>query len=155
MSYSLTLAATGGTTPYTWSLTSGTLPGGLNLNASTGLISGTPTAVANATALTFKVNDSTVPTSQTNTVSLTITITGPSVLLSWVASTSPATSGYNVYRSSTSGSGYTRINVSTVLGLTYTDTIVVSGQTYYYVTTAVDSSGDESPFSNQIQATIP
>src|ERR1019366_7722010 len=56
--YSQTLAATGGTVPYTWSLASGTLPGGLTLNPSTGLISGTPTAVANATALTFKVTDS-------------------------------------------------------------------------------------------------
>ena len=37
-SYSATLVATGGTTPYTWSLTSGTLPTGLQLNASTGAI---------------------------------------------------------------------------------------------------------------------
>ncbi|MGA8730703.1 MAG: Ig domain-containing protein, partial [Terracidiphilus sp.] len=53
--YSATLAATGGTSPYAWSLTSGTLPAGLTLNAATGAISGTPTAAANATALTFMV----------------------------------------------------------------------------------------------------
>lgn len=41
--YSQTLAATG-TTPITWSIDSGNLPGGLTLNASTGVISGTPTA---------------------------------------------------------------------------------------------------------------
>jgi hypothetical protein len=103
MSYSQTLSATGGIMPYTWSLASGTLPSGLTLNASTGLISGTPTAVANATALTFNITDSTTPASQTNTARLTITITGPSVLLSWVASASSATSGYNVYRSGTNG----------------------------------------------------
>jgi uncharacterized protein YjdB len=38
--YSQTLGATGGKTPYTWSITSGTLPAGLTLNASTGQITG-------------------------------------------------------------------------------------------------------------------
>src|ERR1700733_7777983 len=72
--YSTTLAATGGTTPYTWSLTSGTLPSGLSLNASTGAIIGTPTATANATSLTFKVTDSSTPV-QSNSVTLSLTIT--------------------------------------------------------------------------------
>lgn len=42
--YTQTLEATGGTTPYTWSLASGSLPGGLSLDAATGVISGTPNA---------------------------------------------------------------------------------------------------------------
>ncbi len=42
--YSVTLAAAGGPAPYTWSLASGALPAGLQLNSSTGTISGTPTA---------------------------------------------------------------------------------------------------------------
>lgn len=41
--YSQTLAATGGTPPYTWSITAGALPPGLTLTPATGLISGTPT----------------------------------------------------------------------------------------------------------------
>ena len=44
--YSQNLAATGGTTPLTWSLTAGSLPTGLTLNASTGVISGTVSASA-------------------------------------------------------------------------------------------------------------
>jgi hypothetical protein len=42
-SYSQTLTASGGTAPYTWSILSGSLPTGLNINASSGTISGTPT----------------------------------------------------------------------------------------------------------------
>ena len=72
-SYSATLVATGGTTPYTWSLSSGTLPSGLSLNASTGAIIGTPTAAANASPLTFTVNDSSNPV-QSASVSLGLTI---------------------------------------------------------------------------------
>jgi hypothetical protein len=41
--YSATITASGGKTPYQWSLTSGQLPNGVTLNSSTGAISGTPT----------------------------------------------------------------------------------------------------------------
>jgi hypothetical protein len=43
--YSQTLAATGGTTPYSWSVSAGTLPAGLSLSAA-GVLSGTPTSAA-------------------------------------------------------------------------------------------------------------
>jgi fibronectin type 3 domain-containing protein len=75
--------------------------------------------------------------------------------LNWTASTSTGVTGYNVYRSTVSGSSYAKINLSLVVGATYTDATVVSGQTYYYVTTAVDASGDESIYSNDVQAVIP
>jgi hypothetical protein len=77
-----------------------------------------------------------------------------SVALSWNASTS-AVSGYNVYRSTVSGSNYTKINSSLVVGLSYSDATVQSSTTYYYVTTAVDSNGVESSYSNQVTAPIP
>ena len=44
--YSQTLAATGGATPYTWSVSSGSLPHYLSINSSTGVISGTPDTAA-------------------------------------------------------------------------------------------------------------
>src|SRR5579859_686996 len=91
------------------------------------------------------------------TVSLTGTGIAPtphSVALSWTASTSTV-SGYNVYRGMVSGGPYTKINSSLVATVTYTDSTVQSGTTYYYVTTAVDSSGNESVFSNEVSAPIP
>ena len=57
-SYTSTLAVTGGTGPFTWTLFGGVLPAGLSLNAGTGVVSGTPTAVENPTAV-FTVTDST------------------------------------------------------------------------------------------------
>jgi len=39
--------------------------------------------------------------------------------------------------------------------LSYTDSTVAASTVYYYVGTAVDSSGNESTYSNQATATIP
>ena len=76
--YSQTMRATGGSGAYTWQLTAGTLPAGLTLTASSGLISGTPTAAVNATPLSFQVTDSSSPV-QTATVSLNLTIAPPAL----------------------------------------------------------------------------
>ena len=91
------------------------------------------------------------------TISLTGTGAQPSshtVALSWNASTSNVT-GYNVYRSTTSGAGYLRITTSPVTSLTYVDDAVLSATTYFYVTTAVDENGIESSDSNEAEAIIP
>jgi len=77
-----------------------------------------------------------------------------SVSLSWTASTSTVV-GYNVYRGGTSGGPYTRINSALDSNTSYMDSSVQAGQTYYYVTTAVDSTGAESAYSNQVQGVIP
>jgi hypothetical protein len=78
-----------------------------------------------------------------------------SVALAWIASTTSTVVGYNVYRSTVSGTGYAKINSAFDSALTYTDSTVQNGTTYYYVTTAVDSSGNESLYSNETQAFIP
>jgi hypothetical protein len=87
-----------------------------------------------------------------------VTDTGPSphtVTLSWTASTSPNVSGYNVYRGTSSGGPYTKVNSAQIAGTSYLDTTVQSGQTYYYVATAVGSDSSESGYSNQAQAVVP
>ena len=63
--YSATLTASGGTAPYTWSITSGTLPLGLTLNAATGEISGSPT-VSGTIQLTTQLVDSGTPARTTS-----------------------------------------------------------------------------------------
>lgn len=77
-----------------------------------------------------------------------------SVDLTWNASTSPV-NGYNVYRGSKSGGPYAKINSSLNPSTTYTDKNVTTSTTYYYVTTAVNSSGQESGYSNQVQVSVP
>lgn len=80
--------------------------------------------------------------------------TSHSVGLSWTASTS-VVAGYNVYRSQTSGGPYTKLDASIVPTNSYTDSAVLSGQTYYYVATSMTSSGVESADSTQVTAVIP
>jgi hypothetical protein len=76
-----------------------------------------------------------------------------SVNLSWSGSSSAV--AFNVYRGNLSGGPYTKINPVLNATTTYNDSSVQGGQAYYYVTTAVDSSGAQSGYSNQIQAVIP
>ncbi len=77
-----------------------------------------------------------------------------SVALNWGASSS-SVAGYNVYRSTVSGSSYAKMNGSVLGGVSYADSSVQSGQTYYYVATAVDAGGNESAYSNQVSAIVP
>jgi fibronectin type 3 domain-containing protein len=47
------------------------------------------------------------------------------------------------------------MNASPVGGVSYADSSVLSGQTYYYVATSVDASGSESVYSNEVSAIVP
>ncbi|MDR3744583.1 MAG: putative Ig domain-containing protein [Acidobacteriaceae bacterium] len=86
VAYAQTLAATGGTPAYTWSVTSGSLPAGLNLAATTGVISGTPTA-SGTSSFTATVADNSSP-AQTQSVATSITVAQA------VQSTGPGTTWY-------------------------------------------------------------
>jgi hypothetical protein len=78
-----------------------------------------------------------------------------SAALTWTASTSTGVVGYNVYRGTQTGGPYTKLTASPVAVTSYTDTGVQAGANYYYVVTAVNSTGQESTYSNQVLATIP
>ncbi|PZG12832.1 hypothetical protein C1I95_25035 [Micromonospora craterilacus] len=90
--YSYQLTVTGGTAPFAWSVSAGSLPPGLNLNSSTGLLSGTPT-VAGTFPFTVRVTDS-FAQSATRPVSLVITpLAGLSISVPSTASLGRGTPG--------------------------------------------------------------
>jgi len=77
-----------------------------------------------------------------------------SVTLTWTPSASVGVTRYNIYRSSSKGGSYEKINIADVTGTSYVDSDVLAGQTYYYVVTAVNQKG-ESRYSAEAHATVP
>jgi hypothetical protein len=108
--------------------------------------------------LTFS-SDST-PSSITDTIAGTGTGTAAqtyTVELSWAPSTSSNVVGYNIYRSPLGSAcgAYARVNSTPNPSTSFGDSSVADGQTYCYVTTAVNSSNQESSFSTPVEATVP
>ena len=97
---------------------------------------------------------------QSTTTTDTMTGTGTAapthtVSLSWTASSSSNISGYNVYRAAytTACGSYSKINTTglitgTTNTITYTDSVVTDGTDYCYAATAVNTSNEESGYSN-------
>jgi hypothetical protein len=77
-----------------------------------------------------------------------------SATVSW-ASGDPAAVAYLVFRSDVSGGPYVPLTASSLTELSYTDSTVSSGSTYFYVVTELDAAGDESPFSAEVSVTVP
>lgn len=79
-----------------------------------------------------------------------------SIQLSWTYSQgSDLTLGFNVYRATTTGGPYTKINSVPVAitALSFTDTTGVTGTKYFYIVTAVDAAGFETQ-SSEVSATM-
>src|SRR5947207_913352 len=77
-----------------------------------------------------------------------------SVNLSWQASTS-SVAGYNIYRGTQSSGPFAKLNSTIISGISFSDSTVQSGATYYYAATSVDDNNLESGHSNIAIATIP
>ena len=116
-----------------------------------------PSDVAAAGTATVSVID-TGTGLKSNTVTFVITSAGSprqhQATLFWTASSSPV-SGYNVYRGGQAGGPYTLLNTGIVTADTFADATVRSGQTYFYVVTAISNSGVESVFSSEAVGVIP
>ena len=88
-------------------------------------------------------------------MSLTLVVNVPTnhrVDLSWAPSSSTDVVAYNVYRSIVSGEQY--IQIGRVTGTAFTDNNVSQGMTYFYVVTAVTSSGEESGYSAEVSGNV-
>ncbi len=148
--------------PFTYTITNNTalnsftatsLPAGLSLNTTTGVISGTP-ATYGAFAVALTAGNGTI--SGTQTITLTVyTIVNNVIVAAGDAKNiiewdSIQNFSYNVKRSITSGGPYTTIG--TVSTTSYTDTNVSNGGTYYYVVSATNLLG-ENPNSMEVIAT--
>jgi len=80
---------------------------------------------------------------------------GHTATLSWNASSSSNVVGYYIYRAPASGQYSSKLNSSPNQTTTFVDSSVLSGQTYYYVVTAIDVNMMESFYSNEVSASIP
>jgi hypothetical protein len=107
--------------------------------------------VAGSASATLTFTSNAQPSSITQALSGNGTVAGThSVNLSWNPSNSPGISGYNVYRAAYSGScgSFNRINALVNTGTLYTDAAVANGGSYCYAATTIDSSNQESGYSN-------
>lgn len=73
VAFQTSLAATGGTQPYHWTMTTSTLPTGLSLGADTGVISGTTTHGGQFSFI-VQLSDSSTPAPQTAMKAFTLTV---------------------------------------------------------------------------------
>jgi large repetitive protein len=82
-----------------------------------------------------------------NNLTVTVVTGGGSLNIAWDHPGSPA--GYNLYRSMTRGGPYAKINSALLGSRSYADSGLTNGVTYYYVSVAVDTLGNESAYSNE------
>ncbi|WP_349644919.1 putative Ig domain-containing protein [Bradyrhizobium sp. Leo170] len=132
IAYSQTVTASGGTAPYTYAVTSGSLPSGLLLDPSTGKVSGTPTTASNS-GFTITATDA---NRATGSAAYTLTISAPGAL-----SLSPSVGAL--------GGG--------TIGAAYSQTVTASGGTapYGYAVTSGSLPGGLSldPSTGKISGT--
>ncbi|MBZ5667969.1 MAG: Ig domain-containing protein, partial [Acidobacteriia bacterium] len=107
VAYSQTLAASGGTPPYAWSIASGALPSGLALSAVSGAISGSPTSLGSF-SFTARVTDSSTASAD-QPLSITIAASPPPATMSLTGVPATAASAQQVTFDLTLSSGFPRV----------------------------------------------
>jgi hypothetical protein len=160
--YGQGITATGGQTPYTWSVASG-LPPGLSLNTSVGSIFGTPTT-AGTYRFTVTVKDSSSP-QKTASQGLSITVSGSTPALSITTTSLPAATrgtGYGQGLSATGGQTPYTWSVSSGLppGLSLNPSVgsifgtPTTAGTYSFTVTVRDSSSPQKTASQGLSIVV-
>ena len=129
--YSQSLSASGATSPYTWTLSSGTLPDGLSLSPP-GVISGTPTNSSITSTFTVQVSDSsTTPNTATRVLTIQVASTGSILITSTTLPDATVAIPYSGQLTATGGPGsyfWTLSSGSLPVGLTLKGTTgLISG----------------------------
>jgi len=131
--------------------------GGISLPATIQAGQSAPFTITFSPVVTGAVSATLTFTSNAQPSTTTAALTGTGtpapthdVNLSWNPSSSPGISGYNIYRAvyTSSCGAFSKVNASLDTGTLYTDSVVVDGTSYCYATTAVNSSNEESGYSN-------
>ncbi len=143
--YDQSVTATGGTAPYSYTISTGTLPGGLSLNSATGEITGTPTTTG-ADNFTITATDS---TNATANQSYTVDINAAIAFTTTNLPTATIEASYSQQLAATGGTGtltYTVTNSSLPTGLTLSSTGLISGlptvaASSTFTVTATDTTG--------------
>lgn len=156
--FSYQIAATGGLAPLTydiiWYSGSGTLPAGLSLNTTTGIISGTPTASGDSAILGFQVTDANYAVGNTNTYATAqtsswfkISVAAPLAFAASASQTATVGTSYSQSFAATGGNGTLTYSGSGTLptGLSLTGSTIsgtpTANGTFNYTITATDSIG--------------
>ncbi len=112
LAYSTTFAVAGGTGPFVWSVSAGTVPAGLSFNSSTGVLSGTPTTTGSS-AFTVSVTDS---FGKVATKAVTLVVNPGPIVITKSADKSSAAPGdqvaYTITVKNTSSTAFTGVNLT-------------------------------------------
>ncbi len=132
----------------------------LTITPTSGSGNGTITVSVNAAQATAGTNTGTITITGggiTRTVSVTLTLNATvtsSATLTWAANGESDLAGYKVYRATASGAYGAPIATLQGNVVTYVATGLQSGTTYFFVVTAYDSAGNESPVSNEVSKSV-
>jgi uncharacterized protein YhjY with autotransporter beta-barrel domain len=148
--YSQTFTASGGTAPYSWAITAGSLPPGMTLGGSGGVLSGTPTAAGTFNFTVTATDASTGAGPYTGSASYSLTVTAPTITVS--PASLPAASAGSAYSQTITASGgsggyaYSLTAGALPPGIAFSSAGVLSGTptasgTYNFTVTATDGFG--------------